>query len=181
MVYAHRPGIQGVSPQTHRPDIWCHPSQLVEDLRTYLTAKLPAYMVPSAFYLLDAFPLTPNGKLNRQALPDIESQAISLTRSITYTAPRNDAEEAIAAIWRELLGIKRIGIWDNFFELGGHSLLATQCIARITNIYAVELPLRAMFETPTVEGLARLLEDTLLDDLESLSEDEAAQLMESKR
>ncbi|HET6230713.1 MAG TPA: amino acid adenylation domain-containing protein [Longimicrobiaceae bacterium] len=128
-------------------------------LRAHLTASLPEYMVPSAFVTLDALPLTPNGKVNRRALPAPELSA----DAESYVAPRNAAEEVVAGVWSEVLGVERIGVHDNFFEMGGHSLLATQVVTRIRNAFGSQLPLRALFEAPTVAGLAAKVEAARAD------------------
>jgi acyl carrier protein len=120
----------------------------VSDVRTYLEQKLPAYMIPAAIVVMDEFPLTANGKVERRALPAPDRVAAE------FIAPRTELEEAIAKIWAEVLGIERVGISDNFFELGGHSLLATRIISSIREQFKVELPLRRLFETPTVAALA---------------------------
>ena len=124
----------------------------VSELRAYVKAHLPDYMVPSAFVLLDALPQTPNGKIDRKALPAPEAGRAALARA--YTAPRTPTQARIAAIWSELLGVGEVGIDDNFFELGGHSLLATQVVSRIREAFRIELPLRSMFEGSTVAALA---------------------------
>ncbi|MBV9789743.1 MAG: non-ribosomal peptide synthetase, partial [Chloroflexi bacterium] len=124
-------------------------------LRAFLAKRLPAYMLPSAFVLLDALPLTPNGKLDRKALP--QPDAARADGEQAYVAPRTPAEELLASIWAEVLHVERVGIDDNFFALGGHSLLATQVIARARAAFQANLPLRALFETPTVAGLATQL------------------------
>jgi acyl carrier protein len=116
-------------------------------LRTELAAVLPEYMVPAAYVMLDAFPLTPNGKLDRQALPAPDHTAV-LTRS--YAPPQGETEMAIALIWQELLGLERIGRHDHFFELGGHSLLAIKVIFRIREKFGLSMKLRALFETPAL-------------------------------
>jgi amino acid adenylation domain-containing protein len=126
------------------------PSSFVADLRAFLAERLPTYMIPSAFMLLDALPLTPNGKLDRRALPAPDMQA----SEAIFVAPRGENEELLAGIWAEVLRRERVGIHDEFFVVGGHSLLATQVIARIRQVFGVELPLRALFETPTVADLA---------------------------
>ena len=123
---------------------------LVADLRRSLQAELPEYMVPSAFVVLDALPLTAHGKVDRAALPAPESAL----PAGAYVAPRTPAEEALAAIWAEVLGLERVGIEDNFFELGGHSLLATQVVSQVRERLGAELPVRALFEHPTIAGLA---------------------------
>ena len=123
----------------------------VEEFHSYVKGKLPDYMVPSAFVFLDALPLTPHGKLDRSALPRPEDGSRSGNHSV---APRNPTEEVLAGIWSEVLGVTEVGIHDDFFLLGGHSLLATQVIARVRQALRVDLPLRALFEAPTVAGVA---------------------------
>ena len=123
------------------------------ELRRLATQELPAYMVPSVFVPLPDFPLTRSGKIDRRALPAPEYSAALGQRSLTR--PRNPQEELIAGIWREILGLPEVGIEENFFDLGGHSLLATQVISRVRQALNVELSLRAIFENPTVAGLAR--------------------------
>jgi amino acid adenylation domain-containing protein len=120
------------------------------ELRARLQRSLPEYMVPSAFVTLDALPLTPNGKVDRRALPAPEGRP----EVTAFVAPRTPIEEAVAAIWCELLRLDRVGVHDNFFELGGHSLLATRVIARLREVLEVELPLRALFQRPTIAELA---------------------------
>ncbi|MFT4174750.1 MAG: amino acid adenylation domain-containing protein, partial [Rhodocyclaceae bacterium] len=124
---------------------------LAAGLREQLGARLPAYMVPAAFVVIDALPVTRNGKLDRRALP-APDYADGRT---AYVAPDNEAEQAIAALWGQLLKIERVGADDNFFDLGGHSLLATQAMSRLRQALGVDLPLRALFEGPTVRQLAR--------------------------
>ena len=119
----------------------------VAALRVHLGQSLPDYMVPSAFVVLDALPLTPNGKLDRAALPAPEGDRAGLEGA--SVAPRDATEEILCGIWCALLAVDRVGIHDDFFELGGHSLLATQVISRLRAAFEVELPLRALFETPT--------------------------------
>ena len=109
-------------------------------------------MVPSAFVALDALPVTPNGKVDRRALPAPECDGAS--RGGEYVAPRDATEETLAAIWAEVSGLERVGVHDNFFDAGGHSLLATQINARVGDAFGVELPLRRLFEVPTVAELA---------------------------
>jgi amino acid adenylation domain-containing protein/non-ribosomal peptide synthase protein (TIGR01720 family) len=127
----------------------------ISELRRYLKASLPDYMMPSAFVMLDALPMTPNGKVDRRALPDPSPDRQASEE--TLVKPRNPHEEMIGGIWAEVLGIESVGIHDDFFELGGHSLLATQVVSRIRKSFQVELPLRALFEAPTVAGLAEKL------------------------
>jgi amino acid adenylation domain-containing protein len=125
-------------------------------LREQLKGKLPEYMMPSVFVLLDAFPLTPSGKIDRRALP--EPAAADFEAADSYVAPRTPAEELLARLWADVLGLERVGVGDNFFELGGHSLLATQLMSRVRQQFGAELPLRRLFDEPTVEGLARAVE-----------------------
>ncbi|HEU4964844.1 MAG TPA: amino acid adenylation domain-containing protein [Bacilli bacterium] len=129
-----------------------------QDLRSYLQASLPPYMVPAFFVLLNDLPLTANGKLDRGALPAPESSDGMGARE--YVAPRNETEEKAAALFADVLGLEQVSITDSFFEIGGHSLLATRLISRIRQQFAVELPLRALFEAPTVERLAARLDRT---------------------
>ncbi|MCT7982368.1 amino acid adenylation domain-containing protein [Laspinema sp. A4] len=131
--------------------------QLVPELREYLTEKLPDYMIPSAFVVLESLPLTPNGKVDRHALPT--ASAITPELAGNYTPPRTVIEEHLTEIWAEVLGIKRVGIYDNFFELGGHSLLATQLASRVRDKFGFELPLRCVFEAPTIAQLAPVIQE----------------------
>jgi amino acid adenylation domain-containing protein len=126
------------------------------DLRGYLKDRLPEYMVPSAFVTLDALPLTTNGKVDRRALPVPDWTRPEL--GATFVAPRTPEEEILAGIWAGILGVERVGVYDTFFDLGGHSLLATQVISRLRDAFDVELPVRALFEAPTVAGLAASVE-----------------------
>ena len=122
------------------------------ELRGFLKDKLPVHMVPAVFVLLDTFPLTANGKVNRRALPTPDSRRPEPDE--TFVACRTPTEELLAEIWAQVLGVERVGIYDDFFQLGGHSLLATQVVSRIREAFQVEMPLRRLFETPTVAGLA---------------------------
>ncbi|HEY3581717.1 MAG TPA: condensation domain-containing protein, partial [Pyrinomonadaceae bacterium] len=131
-------------------------SPSLRSLRGFLKERLPEYMVPSAFVFLDALPLTANGKVDRQALPAPTSARPESGE--TFVAPSTPAEEVLAGIWAELLGVEQVGIHDNFFELGGHSLLATQVVSRVREFFRVEIALRQVFETPTVAGLAQSID-----------------------
>ena len=122
------------------------------ELRRFLEQKLPAYMVPLTYVTLDAFPLTPNGKLDRKALP--RPQVWGSELAIEYIAPSTELEQRLAELWAELLERERIGVHDDFFDLGGHSLMAARLMGRIHSQLDVQLPLRALFEAPTVAGLA---------------------------
>jgi amino acid adenylation domain-containing protein len=123
----------------------------VEALRTHLRAVLPEHMVPSAFMKLERFPLTPNGKLDRRALPAPEPRA---QVSPEYEPPQGEVEHIVASIWEALLHVERVSRQDNFFELGGHSLLATQVIVRIRSLLEVEIPVSAIFRFPTLGQLS---------------------------
>jgi amino acid adenylation domain-containing protein/FkbH-like protein len=122
------------------------------ELRAHLSGRLPSAMIPSAFVFLQSLPLTPNGKVDRSALPDPEFGRDN-SESI-YEANHGPIEELLIGTWSEVLGVERVEPHDNFFDLGGHSLLATQVASRIRGAFKIELPLRVMFETPTVAGLA---------------------------
>ncbi|MFI6033362.1 amino acid adenylation domain-containing protein [Streptomyces sp. NPDC051315] len=131
-----------------RPGVGLRPLSL----REALTATLPDHLVPAAVAVLDALPLTPNGKLDRRALPAPDLAALT-----TATAPRTETEAALCALFADLLGLPAVGVHDAFFTLGGHSVLATRLVARVRAELGVEIPLRAVFDTPTVAGLAPLL------------------------
>lgn len=124
------------------------------ELREYLREKLPDYMIPSAFVMLEALPLTPNGKVDRCALPAPDRSSLEER----YVAPRTSTEKVLSEIWAEVLDLERVGIHDNFFEIGGHSLLATQLISRVHKTFNVDLPLRSLFEDPTIANLAESIE-----------------------
>jgi amino acid adenylation domain-containing protein len=124
------------------------------ELRAFLAERLPAYMIPAAFVILDALPHTPNGKLDRRGLPAPE-QGRRDDAASTYVAPADPVEEIVAEIWAEALGLDRVSVHDSFFALGGHSLLAVQVVSRIRAVLGIELPLRELFEAPTVAELAR--------------------------
>src|SRR6185295_13958609 len=123
-------------------------------LREFLQGRLPEAMLPGAYVFLPALPVTPNGKVDRAALPAPAEAVVGAG----YVAPRTPIEELVAQTWAGVLGVERVGVQDNFFELGGHSLLATQVVSRLRQALQVELPLRILFETPTVAGLARHLQ-----------------------
>jgi len=164
-VYAIRPSSAGQLIRDQAPPPGAHVRSLppVDEqiltpttLRKYLTARLPHYMVPAAFVLMEALPLTANGKIDRQALPLVTSdQARPAGGS---AAPRSATEQALAAMWTELLKVEHVGIDDDFFELGGHSLLAIQLVSRVRDTFGVDLPLRNLFEHPTVAKLAEAID-----------------------
>jgi len=127
------------------------------DMRAFLKRSLPDFMVPSLFVPLDRLPLTPSGKVDRKALPTPGATRPELERA--FVPPRTEAEARLAEIWAKELKVERVGIRDNFFELGGHSLLAAQVISRVRDSFGFELPLRALFESPTLEALAKVVEE----------------------
>ncbi|NQY01562.1 MAG: non-ribosomal peptide synthetase, partial [Flavobacteriaceae bacterium] len=125
-----------------------------ESLQSQLQESLPEYMVPQLWVEMDEIPLTPNGKLDRKALPELDKSEFS---SKVYTAPRNDMEQQLATIWQELLSVERVGIYDNFFELGGHSLLATRLVSMVRKELYVEMTVRDVFTHTTIESLSAYL------------------------
>jgi amino acid adenylation domain-containing protein len=174
-----------------------------DELRGFLRGRLPAYMIPAAFVMRAEMPLTPNGKVDRRALPAPEQVCTELAAA--YVAPRNPIEEKLAAMWAGVIGVERVGIHDNFFELGGHSLLATRIISAARKAFEVEIPVRNIFETPTVASFAQAIEqsrrgkqgaevsiikaqprdrkntDQLLATLEQLSEEDVKKLLQEKK
>ena len=128
----------------------------ISDVRDFLKIHLPKYMIPALFIKMEAFPKTLSGKLDRRALPEPDQSREQFEQE--YLAPRNQTEALMANIWEKILDIDKIGVLDNFFEIGGHSLLATQIISRIRESFQVELPLRTLFDEPTVAGLSKRIE-----------------------
>jgi amino acid adenylation domain-containing protein len=128
----------------------------VSELHNFMRAKLPEYMVPSAFVIMNALPLTPNGKVDRRSLPAPDQTRPEIEQ--TFVSPRTPLEETLAMILAKCLKLERVGIHDNFFDLGGHSLLAIQIISRLRTTLKIELPLQILFEMPTVAGLANVIE-----------------------
>jgi amino acid adenylation domain-containing protein len=166
------------------PEVGVEPTSL--ELLTFLQEKLPSYMLPSAFMAIKEIPLTPNGKVDRRALPAPEQIEVS---TAGFIAPRTEMEQLVAEIWCEILGITQVGADSNFFDLGGHSLLATRVMNRIRERCGVELPLRVLFEFPTVVSLAAKLDDArpketelsrildILVNMENISEEEVTTLL----
>jgi acyl carrier protein len=163
----------------------------VEELRLFLREKLPEYMVPATLIGIDELPLTPSGKVDRRALPAPEQTAEYSEKSLI--APRTPTEERLAEIWKQLLSRDEISINQNFFDLGGHSLLATQVMSRIREAFKIELPLRFIFELPTISSLAAKIDAgtdsrgtdidqiaQMLEEIENFSSDEITKLMEDR-
>jgi hypothetical protein len=136
------------------------------DLKSYLKESLPEYMIPSAFVRLEVMPLTSSAKIDRQALAEAEQD---YEAGETFTAPRTPTEEIVAGQWAEVLNLPLVGIHDDFFELGGHSLLATQLISRLREVFQVDLPLRHLFESPTVAGIATLIDQASIVQTEPIA------------
>jgi len=170
-----------------------------DEVRSWLKERLPDYMVPVVLIELTEFPVNANGKIDRNRLPKPE---LDLSRG-KYVGPRNTVEQSLCAMWAEVLKLERVGIHDSFFDLGGHSLLATQVISRLPGTFGIELPLRALFEAPTVAELAlkihqrtaakttttvskvsggqELSMEQMMASLDSLSEDEVELLLEENQ
>jgi len=159
-------------------------------LRVFLKDKLRDFMIPTRFVFLDELPMLSNGKVNRRALPEPGDQEIEPTDIAPINAPRTPVEKTLAQIWAEALSVKRVGISDNFFDLGGHSLAATRVVSRVIQQFQLNIPLRLLFESPTIAAMATLIETyrentldeqamtTLIDELEALSEEEAKRLVD---
>jgi len=163
----------------------------VAEVRKYLKQKLPEYMIPSALVLLDELPLTSSGKIDRRALPAPDQSRPELQD--VYQAPRTPIEDTLARIWAERLKVDKVGIHDNFFELGGHSLLATQIVSRIRSAFSFELPLRHLFESPTVAEMATIITQNqakrandaelaqMLREIEAMTEEEVQKQVAGER
>ena len=159
-----------------------------DELRRFLATKLPDYSIPSVFVVLDAMPLTPNGKLDRAALPVPNSHRPLLTT--LFAAPRSSIEETLTKIWTEVLRLEQVGIHDNFFDLGGHSLAAMRLVSRVIKQFQLELPLQSLFQSPTVaematiimENQAKLASDAelahMLREVEAMTEEEVQRRLE---
>jgi amino acid adenylation domain-containing protein len=169
------------------------------DLRNHLKERVPDYLVPSQFFRLAKIPVTPNGKIDRKGLTEPKQDSLN---SKEYVALKTVTEEIVANVWSEILGVERVGATDNFFELGGHSLLATQVISRIRQVFAVDVPLRTIFESPTLAETAQAIaalqglqcggqtfpvirrttqipEELLMPQLDDMSEEEMDRLIET--
>jgi amino acid adenylation domain-containing protein len=153
-------------------------SQLtLTELRDFLGARLPDYMIPATYVRLEELPLTPNGKVDRAALPAPDDT--NTLRDNAFAAPRTDMEKALADILGRLLGLEKVDVQENFFALGGHSLLGAQLMARVRDAFGVEVPLRMLFESPTVAELSAEIERLLVAKLQAMSETEVQRLLDS--
>lgn len=151
----------------------------VSSLRETLQAHLPDYMVPATFVMMDALPVTANGKVDRAALPTPDET--NMLRDGSIKEPTTPTEERLSAIVAPLLGLQQIGIDENFFMLGGHSLLGTQIIMHVTTTFGVDLPLRTLFEAPTVRELAAEIEQLIFAKIEAMSDEEISRLLEQEQ
>jgi acyl carrier protein len=162
----------------------------VTGLRGFLQQKLPEYMIPAAFVFVDAFALTTSGKIDRRRLPPPDEDRSRLTTP--FVAPRTPAEEELAAMWRELLGVRQVSVYDNFFELGGHSLMLTQLASRINEAFQVQLSMRVLFNVPSIDAMTTAIVERqmgqadqaelarMLDELNDISPDEIQKLLEAE-
>ena len=137
----------------------------ITQLREYLKGRTPAHMVPDSFVPLDSLPLTPNGKIDRLRLSELSKSRRNMDDN--FVAPRTELEEELAGLWAEILKVERVGINDNFFDLGGHSLLATRLIFQLREHFHVDLPLRALFEAPTVATIAPVIVQSQIEQIDS--------------
>jgi amino acid adenylation domain-containing protein/FkbM family methyltransferase len=159
-VYAVRPGTKRTAPvvagsgtaERSRP-AWSAPDRLLDELRGSLKEKLPYYMMPATFVLMESLPRTSSGKLDRRGLP-----APAELQPGLFSEPRSSIQEALANIWAEVLGVEKVGVEESFFDLGGHSLLATRVISRARTAFGVELSVRALFDAPTVAGMSEIIQ-----------------------
>ncbi|MGE5400588.1 MAG: phosphopantetheine-binding protein, partial [Ignavibacteriales bacterium] len=156
------------------------------ELKNYLSQKLPGFLIPSSVIIMDSFPMTPAGKIDRQALPLPDINQPGLRES--YIAPQTPVERSIAGIIEDVLRIKNIGLYDNFFELGGHSLLAIKVLSQINEFYKTDISLKKLFEGPNVAGLANAIVQSQIDvddeklgeilsNIEQLSDEEVSKLL----
>jgi acyl carrier protein len=182
--------VQAATPEDKRLVAYVVPAQASgltpTALRDFLRSHLPTYMIPAAFVLLESLPLTPTGKVDRQALVPPDPSRPELTTP--FASPRTPVEVTIAKLWAELLGLKQVGIHDDFLELGGHSLLAMQLIMRVLDMFHIEIPLQTLLASPTVADMAVIITQRqavqveheemsrLLAQIERLSEEEAQRL-----
>jgi len=147
----------------------------IAELRAYLAEALPAYMIPAYFVRLEALPLTSNGKVNRKELPSPTEKRPELNAA--YVAPQSPLEKHLADIWSQSLNVQRVGIHDNFLDLGGASVPAVQVVAKISGHFGVTFPISSFFDHPTIAEQCEIIEGLLIEELETMSDDEAAALL----
>ncbi|WP_433234964.1 amino acid adenylation domain-containing protein [Actinomadura nitritigenes] len=147
------------------------------ELQDFLATRLPDHMIPEAFTVLDALPLTISGKIDRNALPDPEPPPVAVS---AHEPPRTPTERAVADIWAEVLGADEIGAHDNFFELGGHSLLAVRVVTRVRTRFGIELPVARLFDTPVLSRYSAVVERAVIEEIRRMSDDEARRLLSGK-
>lgn len=164
-----------------------HPAPNTSEMRNFLKERLPDYMIPSSFLILDALPMTSTDKVNRQGLPAPPPTRPDL--DTPFAPPRTPVEESVTGIWEEVLALDRVGIHDDFFALGGHSLRAAQVISRVIQMFQVELPVESLFNSPTVADMAVVITQNrarkagkselarMLSEVERFSEEEASRLL----
>jgi amino acid adenylation domain-containing protein len=150
------------------------PEPAIAGVRAFLKARLPEFMVPTHYLRLERLPINANGKLDHERLPEPEPGRPDVA---DFVPPRTPIEQRIAGVWSELLGLEQVGVRDNFFELGGHSLLATQVASRLQEAFGIRLPLRRLFDQPTVESLALAVDEALVEKVSQLSEGAAEELL----
>src|SRR5215831_12584839 len=156
------------------PRAWSWPVASTE-LREFLSAAVPEYMVPTLFAKVDRLPLTENGKVDRKSLPEPDEE--NRLVDDVYVAPRTPIEERVTDILCALFKVKEVGVNDNFFLLGGHSLLGAQLLTKIRNAFGIDLPLRAVFDAPTIAALSVTIEREIVARVESMTEAEAQALV----
>jgi len=182
LVHAEKPGdpprlVAYLVPRSSEQAGQSGESTFITTIRQFMRETLPDYMIPAGFVLLAGLPLTTSGKVDRHRLP-APTFAQPHHSETAVVLPQTEEEELLAEIWHDLLERSPIGVYDNFFDLGGHSLLATQLISRTRDLFHVELPLRTLFETPTIAALSIVIEELLLAQIEQLSDEEVDELME---
>lgn len=161
--------LQKINQQDHLVAFYCSNNELDDtQIKQLLAQSLPAYMIPSVFKKIDNLPLSINGKLDRKALPMIATPVAKQE----YVAPSNDIEQTLVNIWQELLQVEQVGIRDSFFELGGHSLLATSLLLQIKSHFAIDLPLRSLFEVTDIAGLSQLIQALMPNEADSTNVDD---------
>jgi acyl carrier protein len=170
--------------------VLANPKPAAGSLEDYLSQRVPEYMIPGKILVVDQFPLNANGKVDRGKLAEIGLQSSKLKTE--SAAPRNATEEQLVGIWKEVLKADQVGVTDNFFELGGHSLLATLVVSRVRAAFSVQISIRALFESPTIESFAVAIQNadavavedpeiaSLLSEMEGLSDEEALQLLDGE-